>query len=220
MTQARALVPGVKQDLPGNHFDQASDSNGRCSSQAASDQHYLLLCLPKVKICEWLCGDIKAGIHALCPCSAHFRSQLYLPTYLSVPLYISFSAALILVEHFYHQQSQSWHRLRQNLWRRSSSRRLLPTSRAKRYEYIYSDLRTTANRALQDPYFETIPATRLGGMYKTSKKRRRALPPGLTPEEEKILTKAKRRAYRVDLSLGSFLGTRFGWGAVIGLIPA
>jgi hypothetical protein len=56
-------------------------------------------------------------------------------------------------------------------------------------------------------------------MYKSSKKRRRALPPGLTPEEEKILTKAKRRAYRVDLSLGSFLGTRFGWGAVIGLIP-
>jgi len=57
-------------------------------------------------------------------------------------------------------------------------------------------------------------------MYKSSKKRRRALPPGLTPEEEKILTKAKRRAYRVDLSLGSFFGTRFGWGAVIGLIPA
>ena len=73
--------------------------------------------------------------------------------------------------------------------------------------------------ASQDPYFETIPATRLGGMYKTTKKRRRALPPGLTPQEEKVLTKAKRRAYRIDLSLGNFLGTRFGWGAVIGLIP-
>jgi hypothetical protein len=72
----------------------------------------------------------------------------------------------------------------------------------------------------QDPYFETVPATRLGGMYKGTKKRKRALPPGLTPEEEKILTKAKRRAYRVDLCLGSFLGTRFGWGAVFGLIPA
>ncbi|OAP63051.1 hypothetical protein AYL99_02278 [Fonsecaea erecta] len=71
----------------------------------------------------------------------------------------------------------------------------------------------------EDPYFETIPATRLGGLYKTTKKRRRALPPGLTAEEEKILTKAKRRAYRVDLCLGSFLGTRIGWGAVIGLIP-
>ena len=72
----------------------------------------------------------------------------------------------------------------------------------------------------QDPYFETIPATRLGGMYKTTKKRRRALPPGLTPEEEKVLTKAKRRAYRVDLALGNFLGMRVGWGAVIGLVPA
>lgn len=71
----------------------------------------------------------------------------------------------------------------------------------------------------EDPYFETIPATRLGGLYKTTKKRRRALPLGLTPEEEKILTKAKRRAYRVDLSLGSFLGMKIGWGAVIGLIP-
>ena len=71
----------------------------------------------------------------------------------------------------------------------------------------------------QDPYFETVPATRLGGMYKTTKKRKRALPLGLTPEEEKILTKAKRRAYRVDLCLGSFLGTKFGWGSVVGLIP-
>jgi len=72
----------------------------------------------------------------------------------------------------------------------------------------------------EDPYFESIPATRLGGMYKTNRKRKRALPPGLTPDEERVLTKAKRRAYRIDLSLGSFLGTRFGWGAVIGLIPA
>ncbi|KIX08289.1 uncharacterized protein Z518_02945 [Rhinocladiella mackenziei CBS 650.93] len=79
---------------------------------------------------------------------------------------------------------------------------------------------TTSNKQGQeDPYFETIPATRLGGMYKTTKKRRRALPPGLTAQEEKVLTKAKRRAYRVDLSLGSFFGTRFGWGAIIGLIP-
>ncbi|OCT45005.1 PH domain protein [Cladophialophora carrionii] len=76
------------------------------------------------------------------------------------------------------------------------------------------------NQGREDPYFETVPATRLGGLYKTSKKRKRALPPGLTPEEERILTKAKRRAYRIDLCLGSFLGTRFGWGAVIGLVPA
>jgi len=79
---------------------------------------------------------------------------------------------------------------------------------------------TSNQNGHEDPYFETVPATRLGGLYKTTKKTKRALPPGLTPEEEKILTKAKRRACRVDLSLGNFCGTRFGWGAVIGLIPA
>lgn len=90
---------------------------------------------------------------------------------------------------------------------------------ARRYAISQISGLTDCAKTLQDPYFETVPATRLGGMYKTTKKRRRALPPGLTPQEEKILTKAKRRAYRIDLSLGSFLGTRFGWGAVIGLVP-
>lgn len=69
-----------------------------------------------------------------------------------------------------------------------------------------------------DPYYETVPATRLG--MKTTKKRKRALPPGLTPEEERVLTKAKKRAYRLDLSLFSLCGLRFGWSSVIGLIPA
>jgi len=70
----------------------------------------------------------------------------------------------------------------------------------------------------EDPYFETVPASRLG--YKTTKKRRKALPPGLTEEEARILTKVKRRAYRLDLALFNCCGTRFGWGAVIGIIPA
>ena len=69
-----------------------------------------------------------------------------------------------------------------------------------------------------DPYFETVPATRLG--MKTTKKRKRALPPGLTPQEENVLTKAKKRAYRLDLCLFSFMGLRFGWSSVIGLVPA
>lgn len=75
-----------------------------------------------------------------------------------------------------------------------------------------------ANGAPDDPYFETVPATRLG--IKTTKKRKRALPPGLTPEEEKILNKAKKRAYRLDLCLFSLCGLRFGWSSVIGLVPA
>ena len=42
----------------------------------------------------------------------------------------------------------------------------------------------------EDPYFETVPATRLG-VVKTTKKKKKALPPGLTEEEAKILTKIK-----------------------------
>lgn len=74
------------------------------------------------------------------------------------------------------------------------------------------------NEPPEDPYFETVPATRLG--MKTTKKRKRALPPGLTPAEEKLLNKVKKRAYRLDLCLFSFLGIRFGWSSVIGLVPA
>ena len=70
----------------------------------------------------------------------------------------------------------------------------------------------------EDPYFETVPATRLG-VIKTTKKKRKALPPGLTDEEAKVLTKVKRRAYQLDLALFNCCGTRFGWGAVIGIVP-
>jgi hypothetical protein len=73
------------------------------------------------------------------------------------------------------------------------------------------------SHTLQDPYFETVPATRLG--FKSKKKLPKAHPPGLTEKEAAVLTKAKRRAYRMDLSLGTFLGIRMGWSAVIGLIP-
>ena len=63
-----------------------------------------------------------------------------------------------------------------------------------------------AANVFQDPYFETVPATRLG--FQTKKKLPRALPPGLTAKEEKVLVKAKRRAYKIDMALGSFLGTK------------
>lgn len=74
---------------------------------------------------------------------------------------------------------------------------------------------TTANRdGTEDPYFESIPASRLG----FKKKKTKALPPGLTKNEEQVLTKAKRRAYRMDLMFGA-CGLKFGLGAIIGLIP-
>lgn len=73
---------------------------------------------------------------------------------------------------------------------------------------------------LQDPYFETVPATRLDGRpsNKTTK-RRKALPPGISEHDAKVLTKVKRRAYRLDMSLFNCMGIRFGWSSVIGIVP-
>ncbi|OAA46586.1 PH domain-containing protein [Beauveria brongniartii RCEF 3172] len=73
----------------------------------------------------------------------------------------------------------------------------------------------------EDPYFEQVPATRLNGKPSTTKfkKVRKALPPGLSEHDGKVLTKVKRRAYRLDCALFTFLGIKFGWGSAIGLIP-
>lgn len=74
----------------------------------------------------------------------------------------------------------------------------------------------------EDPYFETVPATKMSGKHNTGKvkKRKKALPPGLTPEEEKVLVKVKRRAYRLDMALFNCCGLRFGWSSLIAIIPA
>jgi hypothetical protein len=74
----------------------------------------------------------------------------------------------------------------------------------------------------EDPYFETVPATRLDGRPSGSKtkKRRKALPPGISVHDGQVLTKVKRRAYRLDMSLFNCCGVRFGWSSVIGIIPA
>ncbi|PHH61050.1 hypothetical protein CDD81_818 [Ophiocordyceps australis] len=73
----------------------------------------------------------------------------------------------------------------------------------------------------EDPYFEQVPATRLNGRPTGKlKKRKKALPPGISDHDGQILTKVKRRAYRLDLALCSFLGIRFGWSSVIALVPA
>ncbi|GJC86810.1 putative membrane protein YLR326W [Colletotrichum liriopes] len=77
------------------------------------------------------------------------------------------------------------------------------------------------NFGREDPYFETVPATRLDGTPTGKvKKRRKALPPGISKQDGEVLTKVKRRAYRLDQSLFTCCGVKFGWGSVIGLIPA
>ncbi|KAI9743864.1 MAG: hypothetical protein M1818_002598 [Claussenomyces sp. TS43310] len=77
------------------------------------------------------------------------------------------------------------------------------------------------NFGTEDPYFEQVPATRLDGRPSSkTKKRRKALPAGVSEHDGKVLTKVKRRAYRLDMSLWNCCGIRFGWGSVIGIIPA
>ncbi|KAL2002499.1 hypothetical protein VTN02DRAFT_6674 [Thermoascus thermophilus] len=72
----------------------------------------------------------------------------------------------------------------------------------------------------EDPYFEEVPASRLGRAFgKKTQKRRKAVPPGISENDAKILTKVKRRAYRLDYALFSLCGVRFGWSSAIALIP-
>ncbi|KAN0066967.1 protein of unknown function (DUF4112) domain containing protein [Elaphomyces granulatus] len=72
----------------------------------------------------------------------------------------------------------------------------------------------------EDPYFEQVPASRLHRAFgKKTKKVRKAIPPGLSENDAKVLNKVKRRAYRLDLCLFNLCGIRFGWGSVIGLFP-
>ncbi|KAI0506755.1 hypothetical protein F5B22DRAFT_650403 [Xylaria bambusicola] len=73
---------------------------------------------------------------------------------------------------------------------------------------------------VDDPYFEQVPATRLNGTPTGKfKKVRKAAPPGISAHDAEVLTKVKRRAYRLDMAFGSFLGIKFGWGSFIGLFP-
>ena len=51
-----------------------------------------------------------------------------------------------------------------------------------------------------------------------STRRKKPLPAGLTKEEEKVLKKVTRRAYRLD-NCFSFCGIRVGWSSIIGIIP-
>jgi len=64
-----------------------------------------------------------------------------------------------------------------------------------------------------DPYFEYRPNKR-GKM----KKVRKQIPAYIPPHDAEILAKVRKWAYRLDVKM-SFMGMRFGWGALIGLIP-
>jgi hypothetical protein len=68
-----------------------------------------------------------------------------------------------------------------------------------------------------DPYYEEIPHPRKPGKTKKVKKQ---IPAYIPSEEAEILAYARRRAYKLDLCLFNFMGIRFGWSSVIGIVPA
>lgn len=65
----------------------------------------------------------------------------------------------------------------------------------------------------QNPYYNETVDER-GKKTRT----KRPLPEGLTPKEQQILTKVRRRAYRLDKGF-TICGFRFGWTFFIALIP-
>jgi hypothetical protein len=69
----------------------------------------------------------------------------------------------------------------------------------------------------QDPYYEEIPHPTKKGKTKKVKKE---IPAYIPSQEADVLAKARKTAYRLDYALFTFLGMRFGWSSVIGLIPA
>ncbi|KAI0120612.1 hypothetical protein BJ170DRAFT_589094 [Xylariales sp. AK1849] len=76
------------------------------------------------------------------------------------------------------------------------------------------------NWGSKDPLFEYVPATKLDGKPTGKMKRgKRAVPPGISEHDAQILNKVKRRAYKMDSSLFTIAGIRFGWSSVIGLVP-
>jgi hypothetical protein len=71
-----------------------------------------------------------------------------------------------------------------------------------------------------NPFEEEVPVyDRNGQPTGKTKTRKRGFPTGLTPNDTSILKKVRRRAYRLDMSLFNCCGIRFGWSAVIGIIP-
>jgi len=66
-----------------------------------------------------------------------------------------------------------------------------------------------------DPYFATITDPRSGKKRKVKKE----IPDYIPDHQALILAKVRKRAYRLDCCLFNFLGLRFGWSSVVGIIP-
>lgn len=67
----------------------------------------------------------------------------------------------------------------------------------------------------QDPYFAEITDPRTGKKKKVKKQ----IPSYIPEHDAMILAKMRSRAYKLDMGLFNFAGTRFGWSSVIGIVP-
>jgi len=65
----------------------------------------------------------------------------------------------------------------------------------------------------EDPVYETY----VNEKGKT-KKRKRAIPPGISAQDAAVLKAVRRRARLLDRGI-SFCGMKFGWNFIIGLVP-
>ncbi|KAF2008384.1 hypothetical protein BU24DRAFT_98601 [Aaosphaeria arxii CBS 175.79] len=68
-----------------------------------------------------------------------------------------------------------------------------------------------------DPFYEEIPHPRKPGK---TKKVKRQIPAYIPEHDANILARARKTAYRLDMCLFNFMGVRFGWSSVVGIVPA
>ncbi|CAH2354875.1 hypothetical protein CLIB1423_19S01860 [[Candida] railenensis] len=68
---------------------------------------------------------------------------------------------------------------------------------------------------VEDPYYEYIPLDEQG---KRTKKVKRRTPAGLSTKDIDVLDTLRKKAYRYDMWF-NFLGVKFGWSNVVGIIP-
>lgn len=71
---------------------------------------------------------------------------------------------------------------------------------------------------VEDPYYEFVPIGVDKNEKTKYKKITRRIPDGLTKRDEAILHRVKKKAYRYDMWF-SFLGVKFGFSNVVGLVP-
>lgn len=77
-----------------------------------------------------------------------------------------------------------------------------------------------SNTNSDNPYLERVPVLNKHGVVVKYKTRERGVPDSLSDKDKKILKKVRKRAYRWDMGFRCCcFGVRFGWSAIIGLLP-